>query len=229
MKITIKQMREIVDGAHELSPIYDLEQKKYIDREDVSIAMGFLKERFLWISNLKAKIDQHYYGQSEEKELEQYAVLSQEKIEGGAVLVGSFKGFNQWMVDQGFNAIRHANCCRIAYEGGQQSQKAEVDHLKEMNQRYIGKMQEQQDQIAELKTQLNNMEQCYIQLKQEHNELIAFNTEIDRKQKSAKNTAEKYKSKVSMIGDLLRDSTDQDMTLKAIRTVVDRVGEHATK
>ena len=226
MNLTIKQMREIVDGAPELSPIYDLEQKKYIDREDVSIAMGFLKERFLWISNLKAKIDQHYYGQSEEKELEQYAVLSQEKIEGGAVLVGSFKGFNQWMVDQGFNAIRHANCCRIAYEGGQQSQKAEVDHLKEMNQRYIGKMQEQQDQIADLKTQLNNMEQCYIQLKQEHNELIAFNTEIDRKQKSAEKTAEKYKFKVSMIGDLLRDSTDQDMTLKAIRTVVDRVGEH---
>lgn len=141
--------------------------------------------------------------------------------------VNESKSFNQWMVDQGFNAIRHANCCRIAYEGGQQSQKAEVDHLKEMNQRYIGKMQEQQDQIAELKTQLNNMEQCYIQLKQEHNELIAFNTEIDRKQKSAEKTAEKYKFKVSMIGNLLRDSTDQDMTLKAIRTVVDRVGEHA--
>ena len=77
-----------------------------------------------------------------------------------------------------------------------------------------------------LKAQLNNMEQCYIQLKQEHNELIAFNTEIDRKQKSAEKTTEKYKFKVSMIGNLLRDSTDQDMTLKAIRKVVDRVGEH---
>lgn len=84
----------------------------------------------------------------------------------------------------------------------------------------------QQAKIDELKTQLNNMEQCYIQLKQEHNELIAFNTEIDRKQKSAEKTAEKYKFKVSMIGDLLRDSTDQDMTLKAIQTVIDRVGEH---
>ena len=86
-----------------------------------------------------------------------------------------------------------------------------------------------QAEIDQLKTQLNNMEQCYIQLKQEHNELIAFNTEIDRKQKSAEKTTEKYKFKVSMIGDLLRDSTDQEMTLKAIRTVVDRVGEHATK
>lgn len=83
-----------------------------------------------------------------------------------------------------------------------------------------------QAEIDQLKTQLNNMEQCYIQLKQEHNELIAFNTEIDRKQKSAEKTTEKYKFKVSMIGDLLRDSTDQDMTLKAIQTVIDRVGEH---
>ena len=82
-----------------------------------------------------------------------------------------------------------------------------------------------QAEIKQLKTQLNNMEQCYIQLKQEHNELIAFNTEIDRKQKSTEKNAEKYKFKVSMIADLLRDSTNQDMTLKAIKTVIDRVGE----
>lgn len=77
-----------------------------------------------------------------------------------------------------------------------------------------------------LKAQLNNMEQCYIQLKQEHNELIAFNTVQDRKQKAAEKVAEKYKRKVSMIADLLRDSTDKDMTLKAIQTVIERVGEH---
>lgn len=74
--------------------------------------------------------------------------------------------------------------------------------------------------------QLNNMEQCYIQLKQEHNELIAFNTVQDRKQKAAEKVAEKYKRKVSMIADLLRDSADKDMTLKAIETVIERVGEH---
>ena len=90
-------------------------------------------------------------------------------------------------------------------------------------------MQEQQDQIAELKTQLNNMEQCYIGMKKERDALIAFNTVIDRKRKSAEKTTEKYKFKVSMIGDLLRDSTDRDMTLKAIQTVIDRVGEHATE
>ena len=72
---------------------------------------------------------------------------------------------------------------------------------------------------------LTNMERCYIEIKQEHNELIAFNTGIDRKQKVAEKTAEKYKFKVSMIADLLRDCLDQDMTLKAIKTVIDRVGE----
>ncbi|WP_291341352.1 hypothetical protein [Acinetobacter sp. UBA801] len=77
-----------------------------------------------------------------------------------------------------------------------------------------------------LKAQLNNMEQCYIQLKQEHNELIAFNTVQDRKQKAAEKVAEKYKRKVLMIADLLRDSTDKDMTLKAIQTVIERVSEH---
>ena len=40
------------------------------------------------ITDLRTAIDHHYYGQSEEKELKQYAVLSQEKIEGGAMLVG---------------------------------------------------------------------------------------------------------------------------------------------
>lgn len=74
--------------------------------------------------------------------------------------------------------------------------------------------------------QLNNMEQCYIQLKQEHNELVAFNTVQDRKQKAAEKVAEKYKRKVLMIADLLRDSADKDMTLKAIQTVMERVGEH---
>ena len=77
-----------------------------------------------------------------------------------------------------------------------------------------------------LRQQLNNMEQCYIQLKQEHNDLIAFNTALDRKQKSTEKATEKYKSKVLMIADLLRDSTDKEMTIKAIKTVIDRVGEH---
>lgn len=64
------------------------------------------------------------------------------------------------------------------------------------------------------------------ELQREHAELIAFNTVQDRMQKSAEKIAEKYKRKVSMIADLLRDSADKDMTLKAIQTVIERVGEH---
>lgn len=63
------------------------------------------------------------------------------------------------------------------------------------------------------------------ELQREHAELIAFNTVLDRKQKVAEKIAEKYKFKVSMIANLLRDSTDQDMTLKAIAMVIERVGE----
>ena len=69
------------------------------------------------------------------------------------------------------------------------------------------------------------LEMNLAELQREHAELIAFNTKLERKQKSAEKNAKKYMRKVSMIGDILRDSTDQDMTLKAIKTVIDRVGE----
>ena len=52
-------------------------------------------------------------------------------------------------------------------------QQAEVDHFKTMNQRYIGKMQEQQDQIAELKNQLA----C---CREENKALLAVNNSIER-------------------------------------------------
>ena len=51
----------------------------------------YILDQLELLSDLKTQIDHYYYGQSEEKELEQYALLSQEKIEGGAMLVGDFK------------------------------------------------------------------------------------------------------------------------------------------
>lgn len=65
----------------------------------------------------------------------------------------------------------------------------------------------------------------FVELRKEHAELIAFNTDLDRKQKSAEKVAEKYKRKVLMIADLLRNPTDSDMTLRAIKTVVAQVGD----
>ena len=61
-------------------------------------------------------------------------------------------------------------------------QQAEIDHLETMNQRYIGKMQEQQDQVADLKAQLNNMEQCYIGMKKERDDAVYLKNE-HRKQR----------------------------------------------
>ena len=69
------------------------------------------------------------------------------------------------------------------------------------------------------------LEMNLAELQREHAELIAFNTKLERKQKDAEKTAKKYMRKVLTIADLLRDSTNQDMTLKAIKTVIDRVGE----
>lgn len=69
------------------------------------------------------------------------------------------------------------------------------------------------------------LEMNLAELQREHAELIAFNTVLDRKQKAAEKIAEKYMRKVSMIADLLRDCSDQDMTIKAITTVIERVGE----
>ena len=69
------------------------------------------------------------------------------------------------------------------------------------------------------------LEMNLAELQREHAELIAFNTKLERKQKSAEKNAKKYMRKVSMISGLLRDCSDQDMTLKAITTVIERVGE----
>ncbi|CAM0569981.1 ORF1 [Acinetobacter baumannii] len=37
--------------------------------------------------------------------------------------------FNEWLGTQGNMVLLHANCCRIAFEGGQQSQQAKVEEL----------------------------------------------------------------------------------------------------
>jgi hypothetical protein len=48
--------------------------------------------------------------------------------------------FNEWLGTQGNMVLLHANCCRIAFEGGQQSMQAKVEELKksisEMAQKY---------------------------------------------------------------------------------------------
>ncbi|HBM1780757.1 TPA: hypothetical protein NU789_003860 [Acinetobacter baumannii] len=38
--------------------------------------------------------------------------------------------FNEWLGTQGNMVLLHANCCRIAFEGGQQSMQSKVEELK---------------------------------------------------------------------------------------------------
>ncbi|MGQ1105776.1 hypothetical protein ACT4Y0_09630 [Acinetobacter baumannii] len=74
--------------------------------------------------------------------------------------------FNEWMGKQGNLALVHANCCRIAYEAGQQSQQAKVEELKATIKGNHGR-------IAELE-RLNRVKaQAIIDLHQEIKELKA--------------------------------------------------------
>ena len=89
-ELGIEKARAIVDGAPEWATTY-------------CTAYAAYGATFHWYGACKncyelpalrtaiADHDRYWYGQSEEKELEQYAILSQEKIEGGAMLVGDFK------------------------------------------------------------------------------------------------------------------------------------------
>lgn len=51
------------------------------------------------------------------------------------------KTYNEWHSSlQGFEGLRHANCCKISYEAGQQSRQAEVDALNDNHLAYIDKV-----------------------------------------------------------------------------------------
>lgn len=53
----VDNARELVEGAPEHCFVYDLERKEYVAYEDTSIAMCFLKSRFIDLSELKRLVD----------------------------------------------------------------------------------------------------------------------------------------------------------------------------
>ena len=85
-KLGLEKCKQIVEGAPSDATTVRLFQNR--DQFLYGRCHHNAGGNILLISDLRTAIDHHYYGQSEQKELEQYAVLSQEKIEGGAVLVG---------------------------------------------------------------------------------------------------------------------------------------------
>lgn len=64
------------------------------------------------------------------------------------------------------------------------------------------------------------------QLQQEHAELLAFNEKLERDRNAYRKDARKYAKKVKMIASLfVVPSDDHELTLKAIKTIVELVGE----
>lgn len=53
----VDKAREVVEGAPENSICYDLEHGKHVAYEDTSIAMCFLKNRFIDLSDLKRLVE----------------------------------------------------------------------------------------------------------------------------------------------------------------------------
>ncbi|TPT82315.1 hypothetical protein [Acinetobacter baumannii] len=56
--------------------------------------------------------------------------------------------FNEWLGTQGNMVLLHANCCRIAFEGGQQSQQAKVEELQRRNQMLNDNIKEQGQKLV---------------------------------------------------------------------------------
>ena len=69
------------------------------------------------------------------------------------------------------------------------------------------------------------LEMTLEQLQKEHAELLAFNENLDRERNEYRKDARKYAKKVQMIERLLVvPSDDHELTLKAIKTIVEQVG-----
>ena len=70
------------------------------------------------------------------------------------------------------------------------------------------------------------LEMTLEQLQKEHAELLAFNENLDRERNKYRNRARQYARKVYAIESLfVVPSDDHELTLKAIKTIVERVGE----
>ncbi|MFU0452195.1 hypothetical protein ACMZ5C_17420 [Acinetobacter baumannii] len=68
--------------------------------------------------------------------------------------------FNEWMGKQGNLALVHANCCRIAFEGGQQSMQAKVEELKAS---YHGEMIGHEVHLKKIKQERDELQTLYTQ------------------------------------------------------------------
>ena len=88
----------------------------------------------------------------------------------------------------------------------------------------------QQDIIDDLKAQLTNMEQCYIDMKKERDELLDANTAMDRERNRYREQAKVYQSRTnqakSLITQFFKLKQDKpEMTLMAVQNSLVGYGE----
>ncbi|MCH7331331.1 hypothetical protein, partial [Acinetobacter modestus] len=69
------------------------------------------------------------------------------------------------------------------------------------------------------------MQMTLEQLQQEHTELLEVYEQLDQYCGYIESQNEKHREKCLAIASLLKNPIDKDMTLKAIKTVIERVGE----
>lgn len=67
------------------------------------------------------------------------------------------KEYSEWLSKQGFDVLRHANCCKIAFNGGWESRQTEVDELQKQLIEQGQRFNVQTQQIASLKWQLKRL------------------------------------------------------------------------
>ncbi|HFX6306055.1 hypothetical protein [Acinetobacter nosocomialis] len=106
--------------------------------------------------------------------------------------------FNEWMGKQGNLAFIHANCCRVAYEGGQQSMQAKVEKL----------------------------EKEWLEMNQQHEQAVKecfeINSENRKLQKRVEKAIEALKNKIAKVQKYEQDSFDHGAIIgleSALRTV----------
>ncbi|MFW6527326.1 hypothetical protein [Acinetobacter baumannii] len=68
--------------------------------------------------------------------------------------------FNEWLGTQGNMVLLHANCCRIAYEAGQQSMQAKVEELKASHH---GEVIGHEVHFKKIKQERDELQTLYIQ------------------------------------------------------------------
>ncbi|EHU1403005.1 hypothetical protein A0109_RS04865 [Acinetobacter baumannii] len=68
--------------------------------------------------------------------------------------------FNEWLGTQGNMVLLHANCCRIAFEGGQQSMQAKVEELKASHH---GEVIGHEVHFKKIKKERDELQTLYIQ------------------------------------------------------------------